>query len=178
MMPYTDGYALDGGGFGDYSAGSAIDGGSFNWEQSALEKMRAFVSSYPHPSPISGLAIDYTDNVPNSSGLFPSGLVEISRTKDLLGNTTVINQYNFALYAVLEKSPDEDFGATENAEWQMAFQEWVQERSISGNAPAFGDDPRTERITAQNGTLFSAEDEGTAVYAIQMSVTFTRNFQR
>lgn len=178
-MTYANGFAMDGGTFDDYSSGVAIDGGSFAQDdQSALEKMRAFIFSYPYPEPLDNLLIDYTDNVPNSGGLFPDGLVEISRRKDLLGNTTVTNQYNFALYTVLEKSPDEDYGATLNAEWQMAFQEWVQEQSVNGNAPVFGDEPRTESITAQNGTIYSAEGEGYAIYAIQLSVTFTRNFER
>ena len=145
-------------------------------EQTALEKMRGFVASFPEANVFEALVIDYTDNVPNSGGLFPGGLVEISRRRDLLGNVTVTNQYNFALYTVLEKSPDEDIGATLNAEWQMAFQEWVQAQSVKGLAPAFGDEPRTEAITAQNGTIYSAEDEGTAMYVIQLSVTFTKYF--
>lgn len=142
----------------------------------ALEKMREFVSSFPEADVLDGLLIDYTDNIPNSGGLFPSGLVEISRTPDVLGGSTVRNQYNFALYTVFEKSPDEDYGATLNAEWVMGFQEWIQRQSVSGNAPTFGDEPRDERITAQNGAIYSAEGEGTAIYAIQLSVTFTKYF--
>lgn len=144
--------------------------------QSSLEKMRAFVGSYPDADILGQLSIDYTDQVPNCGGLFPSGLVEVRRRTDLLGNVSVDNQYNFALYTVLEKSPDEDYGATYNAEWLMGFQEWVQEQSARGLAPSFGDEPREERITAQNGAIFSAEGEGTAVYAVQLSVTFTRNY--
>lgn len=143
-------------------------------ELSALEKMRSFVASYRDGAMLDMLAIDYTDQVPNCGGLFPNGLVEISRTRDIVGNVTVRNQCNFALYTVFEKSPDEDAGATLNAEWLMGFQEWVQAQSASGSAPTFGDDPRTERITAQNGAIYSAEGEGTAMYAIQLSVTFTK----
>jgi hypothetical protein len=60
----------------------------------------------------------------------------------------------------------------------MAFQEWVQEQSVLGLAPTFGDDPRMERITAQNGAIYSADAEGAAVYAIQISVSFTRRYER
>lgn len=147
-------------------------------EQTMLEKMRGFVASYPEFDILGALSIDYTDSVPNSGGLFPGGLVEVSRRTDLLGNTTVDNQCNFALYTVLEKSPDEDEGATINAEWQIGFQRWVQEQSIRGLAPAFGDDPRTERITAQNGAIYSADGEGTAVYAVQLSVSFMKRYER
>ncbi len=145
-------------------------------EQTALEKMRAFIESFPDADILGALTIDYTDSVPNSGGLFPSGLVEVSRHRDILGNVTVTNQYNFALYTMLEKSPDEDVGASINAEWQLAFQEWVQEQSARGLAPTFGDDPREERMTAQNGTIYSAEGEGTALYVIQLSATFTKNY--
>lgn len=144
----------------------------------ALETMRGFVASYPGADMLSGLAIDYADRVPDCASLFPSGLVEIRRRTDLLGNVTTENQYNFALYTVLGKSPGDDAAATQNAEWQMGFQEWVQEQSARGLAPTFGDEPRAERIVAQNGEIYSADDEGTAVYAIQIAVNFTRHYER
>lgn len=138
----------------------------------ALGKMAAFIATFPHYDVLSKLTIDYTDKVPNSGGLFPNGLVEVSRRRDLLGNVSVTNQYNFALYATLEKWQ----GGEENAEWQMAFQEWVQEQSAKGLAPTFGDEPRRERLVAQNGQLFSADEEGTALYVIQINVTFVKNY--
>lgn len=144
----------------------------------ALETMRDFVKSYPEADILGELSIDYTDSIPNCSGLFPSGLVEISRKKDITGNVTVKNQYNFALYTVMTKAPGEDAGATHNASWLMGFQEWVQKQSVTGAAPAFGDDPRQERIVAQNGALYTAEDEGIAVYAIRISVTFEKCYER
>ena len=147
-------------------------------DTTALEKMRAFVAGFPQADVLAELAIDYADRIPDAAGLFPSGLVEVRRRPDLLGNVTVENQYNFALYTVLPKAPGDDAGATLNAEWCMAFQEWVQEQSVLGLAPTFGDDPRTERITAQNGAIYSADAEGVAVYAIQISVSFTRHYER
>lgn len=149
----------------------------------ALETMRDFIAEYPDFDILGGFTVDYTDKVPDCAGLFPSGLVEINRVHDILplelgGGVTVYNQYNFALYTLLAKSPDDDAGATYNAEWQMGFQEWVQEQSTLGLAPVFGDDPRTEEITAQNGAIYSADEEGTAVYVIQISVTFQRRFTK
>jgi len=157
-----------------------LDGGDFDWDEglTALEAMREFIASYPAFDVLSQLDIDYADRVPATAGLFPSGLVEIRRRADLLGNVTVENQYNFALYTVMTKAPGDDAGALANAEWQMGFQEWVQQRSVCGAAPTFGDEPRTERITAQNGAIYSADEEGTAVYAIQLSVTFERHYRK
>lgn len=142
----------------------------------ALEKIREFVGSYPGADILSEFRIDYTDQIPSNGGLFPSGLVEISRKTDLLGNTTVTNQYNFGLYCVMEKAPGDDTQATINADWVMDFQEWVQSQSVMGLAPVFGDAPSLERITAQNGVLYGAEDEGIATYMVQLSVQFIRQF--
>jgi len=138
----------------------------------ALDTMREFVQSYPDYDILSRLDIDYTDKVPNSGGLFPSGMVEVSRRSDLLGNVTVTNQLNFALYTTLEKWE----GSLDNAEWQLGFQQWVQAQSALGLAPTFGDEPRTETITAQNGQLYSADEEGIALYVVQINVTFTKYY--
>lgn len=142
----------------------------------ALEKIRDFIRSYPGADILREFQVDYTDQIPNNGGVFPSGLVEVSRTTDLLGNVTVVNQYNFGLYYVLEKAPGDDAGAAVNADWLMDFQEWVQERSILGGAPVFGDVPRQERVTAQNGVLYDAGDEGLATYMVQLSVQFVKLF--
>lgn len=147
-------------------------------EPTDLEKMRAFVESYPNFAELGGLAIDYADRVPGAASLFPGGLVERRRRTDLLGNVTVENQYNFALYAVLGKAPGDDVGATANAELVADFQRWVQAQSVQGLAPTFGDEPRTESMTAQSGAIYSASDEGTAVYAIQLAATFIKRFVR
>ena len=144
----------------------------------ALEKMRDFIESYPGFDVLSELSIDYADRVPATAGLFPSGLVEVRRRTDIMGDVTVENQYNFALYTVMAKAPGEDEGATENAEWQMDFQEWVQEQSVLHLAPTFGDEPRTERIAAQSGAIYSTDDEGTAVYAIQVSASFKKIYRK
>ena len=142
-----------------------------------LETMRAFVASYPDADILSTLAIDYTDQVPDMGGIFPQGLVEVSRVTDLLGNVTVTNQLNFALYTVLTKAPEDDAGATFNAEWVLDFQQWVQAQSVTHLAPTFGDEPWSESITAQNGEIYSTPTDGVAIYAIQMSVTYKKRWR-
>ncbi len=145
--------------------------------QTALEKMRAFVALYPDFDILGGFTVDYTDKVPDCAGLFPGGLVETRRRADILGeHVEVDNQLNFALYTRLAKDATDDEGAAANAEWQIGFQEWVQAMSATGQAPAFGDYPRSERIAAQNGAVYSADEEGTALYAIQLSVNYTKRY--
>ena len=143
----------------------------------ALEKMRHFVEGYPDADSFRDYKVDYTDQIPSNGGIFPSGLVEIQRKADILGNVTVTNQYNFGLYCVFAKPPDDDVTATINADWVMGFQEWVQEQSATGQAPVFGDTPHLERIMAQNGVMYDADGEGTAVYNVQISVQFIKKFE-
>ena len=144
---------------------------------SDIERIRKWVESFPDHKKLDGFQVDYTDAIPNNGGIFPSGLVEISRTEDILGNVTVRNQYNFGLYYVFPKAPGDNEGAAINADWVMDFQKWVQEQSIRRLAPTFGDEPETERIQAQNGVLYDAEEEGTATYMVQLSVNFTKIYE-
>lgn len=142
----------------------------------ALERIQAFIRDYPGADILQDFQVDFTDQIPANGGIFPSGLVEVSRKTDLFGNVTMTNQYNFGLYYVFEKAPGDDAGAAVNAGWLMDFQEWVQEQSVRGLAPIFGDDPQREKITAQNGVLYSAEDEGLATYMVQLTVQFVKKF--
>lgn len=144
---------------------------------SDLEKVRNWLLSYPKIDRIQGLGVDYYSAQPNNGSIDPSGLVEISRTTDIIGNTTVRNQYNFALYFVLAKSPEDNVGATENADWLLDLQKWIQEQSIRKQAPIFGDEPKTETISAQNGKVDAADEEGTGVYSVQLSIEFTKIYK-
>jgi hypothetical protein len=143
----------------------------------ALDKVRAWIATFPDFDILGNFYVDYTDKAPANGGLFPSGLVEVERRKDIVGNVTVANQYNFALYCVLEKSQHDDAGATYNADWVMAFQEWVQAQSVMGLAPTFGDEPRAEKISAQNGMLYETDNEGTGLYMVQISVQFKKKYE-
>lgn len=143
----------------------------------ALETVRKWLEAFPQSGVLSGFQVDYTDKIPGTGGIMPDGLVEVRRSRDIVGDTTITNRYNFGLYCVLEKAPNDDVGAAKNADWIVDLQEWVQEQSATGAAPVFGDDPRAERITAQNGTLLQADGEGTGVYIVQLSVQFIKKFK-
>lgn len=142
--------------------------------ETALEKIQGFVRRYPGFERLHNLHLDYTDKTPYNGGTFPDGLIEVSRRRDVLGNVTLENQLNFGLYYIFPKDPGDDIGAAENADWVADFQQWVQEMSATGNAPQFGDVPHRERITAQNGTLYEADEEGTAMYMVQLSVFYVK----
>ncbi len=143
---------------------------------SALKKIRGWLATFPGNDRLESMQVDYVPADPGSGSIAPSGLVEISRNEDILGNITVENQYNFGLYYVFAKSTDDDEGSTQNADWLMALQEWVQEQSITGAAPKFGDEPAAERIQAQNGSIYGADEEGTAIYMVQLSINFMKHY--
>ncbi len=142
-----------------------------------LETVRGWISTFPEHDILSTYQIDYTDRIPANGGIFPAGLVEISRKKDIFGNTTVENQLNFGIYTVFEKAPEDDEGAKINAEWIMKFQEWVQKQSVLGLAPVFGDRPDQVTIKAENGVLYEAQDEGTATYMVQLSINYIKKYE-
>lgn len=142
-----------------------------------LEKIRNWLSGYPGAAPVQKLKVDYYSPDPDNGSIDPSGLVEISRTPDIMGGVTVENQYNFVLYFTLLKSPGDDTGATANADLLMDLQRWVQEQSLRGLAPVFGDDPDAETIKAQNGALYAANEEGVAIYTVQLSVNFIKYYE-
>ena len=143
----------------------------------ALENIKEWIVTFPGYDILNDFQVDYTDQIPANGGIFPSGVVEVSRRRDILGNVSVTNQYNFGLYYVFEKSPGDDTGATINADWIMDFQEWVQEQSVTRQAPTFGDVPNQEIIMAQNGVLYGADGEGTATYMVQLSVQFIKKYE-
>ena len=59
----------------------------------------------------------------------------------------------------------------------MDFQQWIQEQSLHRLAPVFGDDPDAETIKAQNGALFAANEEGVAIYTVQLSINFIKYYE-
>lgn len=146
-------------------------------ERTALEKVRAWLKNYPGYSQLKDLTVDATDPRPSNGSVAPGGTVEIARKKDILGNVTITNQLNFTLYFVFSKDPDDDVQAEKNAQWLMDFQDWVQAQSITGQAPVFGDAPKRESVKAQNGTLFGADAEGCAVYAVQLSAQYIKIYE-
>lgn len=148
------------------------------WKVNTLDTLRTWLQTYPNFSALANFQVDYTDKLPGSAGVFPDGLVEIKRSRDIMGNVTVTNQCNFGLYCVFEKAPGDDVGASVNADWVADFQLWVQEQSVRKLTPAFGDDRNKERITAQNGVLYAADGEGTAMYMVQLSVQYIKKYRK
>lgn len=103
---------------------------------SALEKLQAWLSAYPH----------WEASLANICVL-PKGVEETSRREDVLGNTLVGCRYYVTLFWEMTGRCDE----AENARRLLEFQSWVQQQSAMGLAPKFGDVPAQEKIRAEKG---------------------------
>lgn len=145
---------------------------------SVIETMRDWLKTYPGNVP-QNFQIDFTNEVPQNAGLFPTGTMEVSRREDILGNITVTNQYNFGLYTVFEKPQDIDEISSKNAQWIMDLQQWVQEQSIRKLAPTFGNiDISSEVIKAQNGMFYGTKETGAAgLYMVTITATFKKYYE-
>lgn len=144
----------------------------------AIEKIREFVEAYSGFDILNSFNVDYTDRIPANAGVFPSGIVELRRVHDVLGNVEIENQLNAAIYIVLKKDPGNDELAQINADWVLDFQDYVQRASFLHEHPVFGDCPGSEIIMATEGRLYDASEEGVAVYAVQLSVRYTKIYKK
>ena len=130
-----------------------------------LEKMRQWLETFPKWD--AALQFDFVDAVPGSTGLYPTGLTELSRREDVLGNVTVRCRAAFMLRRVAGQS-------TENAQWLVDFQNWVMEQDRLGLTPQFGDVPESQRLRASEGKLDSQKQVGSALYTVKLTAEFDK----
>ena len=142
-----------------------------------LERIREWLNTYAGIDRLQDLRVDYYSQQPDNGSIDPSGAQIISITENIIGTKTVEMQYNFGLYFVLAKDPGDEDTAVDNAAWVMDFQRWVNEQSVLRLAPTFGDVPRAESIKAQNGAVTAADNEGVAIYMVQLSVNFIKIYE-
>ena len=142
-----------------------------------LDIILKWVSKYSGFERLQDLRVDYYSQQPDNGSVDPSGVQIISVKEDILGTKTVEMQYNFGVYFVLAKDPGDEDTAVDNAAWVMDFQRWVNEQSILRLAPTFGDVPKAESVKAQNGSIMAADNEGVAIYMVQLSVNFIKIYE-
>ena len=133
-----------------------------------LERVCSWLQTFPLWE--GTLQVDYADAIPGSTGLYPRGITELSRREDVLGNVTVRCSWGFALQRAA--LPGE-----ENARWLLDLQNWVMEQERLGLTPKFGDDPKTERLRAQEGKLNNSFQTGSGLYTVQLTAEFTKLYR-
>ena len=113
-----------------------------------LQKLKQWLLCYPRWGEAQ-IYVDFLDSAPVNAGVYPQGLEELERREDVLGNVTASCRYRFMLYRMVTGQQDNEG----NAEWLLDFQQWVQQQSILGLTPRFGDVPAREQIRAEKGGL-------------------------
>ena len=103
---------------------------------SALEKLQAWISSYPH-----------WEDSPANVCVLPKGMEETSRREDVLGNAVAGCRYYVTLFWEIPGLCD----GAESARRLLDFQSWVQQQCALGLAPKFGDVPAQETIRTEKG---------------------------
>ena len=128
------------------------------------EKLIFWLKTYP---PMSDICFyeDFLPAEPGNAGLYQKGLQELSRREDLLGNVTAICRYRFLLRLMVQ-----DLGS-----WLPDFQNWVQQQSLQGLAPRFGDGQ--ESLRAINGHLKEVSQPGTGVYEVELVAEFIKKYE-
>ena len=143
----------------------------------ALEKLEAWLAAFPDFELLSAFQVDYTDHIPIGSGALPPGLEELERRGDISGGVEVVDQYNFGIYAAAGRTSGEGPGTEADTGWLMSFRQWVQDQSVLGLAPAFGDEPGSEKILAGDRALYEASDRGAALTVVRLSVQFKKKYE-
>lgn len=149
---------------------------------SDLERMREWLATFPgtdeRPNAPNSFTIDHVSEDPFSTGLHSNGSLEIGRQSDLGGNIILTQQYNFSYSAVMEKDANLDDVSTNNAEWVMAFQQWVTDQVMSGESPKFGNiDTDNEIIRAQNGSFVQRVSDGVGMYMTTITAIFKKHYK-
>ena len=108
--------------------------------------------------------VDSTGTQPEDTGLFPMGVQVVSNRGDVLGNVTRRLRQTYVLRRVAPRGESA-------AAWLANFQQWVLENAHT--APKFG---ALQTVRAEKGQLQKAAQTGLGIYAVTLTVEFTKEF--
>lgn len=77
---------------------------------------------------------------------------------------------DFVLY--LTDQANDDGERIENSVFLEHVFSWLEEQSRRRNLPALGAGKKARKLTAANGMLFATQEDGTAVYQLQLKLTY------
>ncbi len=137
-----------------------------------MQTLQAWLQTFPlwEDTPIH---VEYLTGIPGEISLFPQGQEILSQREDVLGNRYLSCRCGFILYRVAVGQQDQ----RENAQWLLAFQDWVRQQNGAGLAPKFGDVPRDSRIRAEKGQLSVRKKSGCTVHAVMLTADFTKLYE-
>ena len=125
-----------------------------------MEKLQSWLSTYPG-----------WEGCPANVCMLPKGMEEISRHRDVLGNTQTDCRYYVTLLWEMPTlgSPEED------TQRLLKFIQWVQRESATGRVPVLGDVPSVERLRAEKGGLTPGGQ--TVTYTVTLVADFMKIYE-
>lgn len=136
-----------------------------------LERVQQWLQTYPGWE--DSLTVDMLPAGPGHMGLFPTGMKELSRTEDILGNQQVAYRLGFTLRRQVGVEEDN----ASHAAWLLDFQDWVRQQSQAGLAPRLGDVPAREKMWAEKGSLQKISPTGIGTYTVTLIANFTKLYE-
>lgn len=136
-----------------------------------IEKMKSVLEEFPQ---IQRLHLDYSDNAPDSYGLYPTGDRKVS--EDVLGNQK--RQHTFILFAAFQSFNDYDRLSNSGLllELQLWLEEYADGQAISTTVNGKERAGQLINITCANGMLFNIPDNNmnaAVQYQMQLTADYT-----
>lgn len=117
------------------------------------------------------LHTDSLPHTPDSVGLYPQGIEELSESRDILGNRQVLCRSRYLLRRVSSQKPEDA------ARWALELQQWVREQSARGLAPRLGCDPASEQLRAEKGKLEKVSPTGTDTVQVLLTAQYLIKYE-
>ena len=145
--------------------------------ESVLPALRDFLAGAPALSDLT-LRVEDAGPAPGTGGLWPRGVMVLTRKENLLGGVSLRCRAEFLLRLCLPLPPGDDARAVRNAGRLLALQSWVAAKSAAHALPAFGNGlPEGETLRAQDGRLETADAGGTARYTLRLLAEYTEVYK-
>ena len=137
---------------------------------SIIKALQDYLTTYDgiELKPINQVLTDRTGESPSSYALAPSGDNRI--VADILGNKTIENNYVF----FAKEAAADEVDRQDNYDFLENFREWLDDQNDAGNLPTLPGRYEAESLEVSNSMLFDIDEDGTALYQIQIKLTITK----
>lgn len=138
---------------------------------SIVECVAAYLHQCPYMDNTRQVNIDRYDP---SCGYSVSPVGQTVATRYMDGSQVI--ESDFVLY--LTDAANDDGERIENSAFLERVFAWIEEQSRRRNLPDLGTGRTARRLTAANGMLFETMQDGTAVYQLQIKLTYFQKGER
>ena len=134
---------------------------------SIIKSVQTFLSGYSGME-IVPIQTDLTKKDSTSYALSPSGNAKIKQ--DILGNRTHQNSYVF--YA--KEAAADEVDRQGNYDFLEGLSEWIEKQNDAKNFPSLPSGYEVESLEVSNAMQFDTDEKGTALYQVQIQMTYNK----